>query len=156
MRYLFLFVFIFISSSSFCFGEAAFHRKLAMIEQSEFIAIVDISKVEPAKEKRNGWIYSEVALATVEETIKGSLPKNVKLYGGENFICAQVRYKPGRYLVFLRRDKELLSGVNWHLGVRAIKENKVDWFVDDKKLELKESPLPVVLTEIKKLVSAKK
>ncbi len=155
MRYLFL-VFLFVSAPSFCFGKAAFYGKLAMIEQAEFIVIVDISKVEPTKEKRNGWTYSEVALATVEETIKGSLPKNVKLYGGENFICAQVRYKPGRYLVFLRRDEELLRGVNWHLGVRAIKENKVDWFVDDKKLELKESLLPDVLTEIKKLVSKKK
>ncbi|MGI8965269.1 MAG: hypothetical protein ACR2H1_04175 [Limisphaerales bacterium] len=127
-----------------------------MIKQAEIIAVVNISRVEPTKEKRSGWTYSEAALATVEQTVKGSLPKDVRLYGGEDFICAQVHYQPGRCLVFLRRDKELLAGVNWHLGVRAIKEDKIEWFADDKKLELKEILLSEVLTEIKKLVSEKK
>lgn len=138
------------------FAKAAFWRKTEMIKRAEIIAIVTITKVEPAKEKRKGWTYSEAATATVERVLKGKLDPKVMLHGGENFICAQVRYQPGRHLVFLRHDQDLLVGENWHLGVRPITGSEVEWFVNDTSLELKKSPLDTVLREIETSVSGRK
>jgi len=130
------------------FAKAAYWGKVHMIEHAEFIAVVTITKVEPAKEKRTGWTYSKAATVTVEQVIKGKLAKKVVLHGGEDFICAQVHYQPGRHLVFLRRDGDLLVGENWHLGVREIKDDSLDWFTDDKSLKLKRTSLAEVLSEI--------
>lgn len=140
------------------FGKAAYYGKTNMVKSAEVIAVVTISKVEPAntKTKRNGWTYSEAATAKVEQVLKGSLPKDVVLHGGEDFICAQVRYKPGRHIVFLRHDKDLLVGANWHLGVREIKGDQVEWFKDDTSLELKSARLETVLKEIESLVKRDK
>jgi hypothetical protein len=129
-------------------AKAAYWGKTEMIRRSEIIAIVNISVVEPTSIKGKGWTYSEVASATVERVLKGKLPEEVKLYGGENFICAQVRYKPGRHLVFLRKDENLLTGVNWHLGVRKIEKEDVQWLVDGRLFEFKSTPLSDVLAEI--------
>lgn len=134
------------------FGKAAYWGKTEMINRSEIIAVVTILKVEPTKKKRDGWTYSEAASAKVEQVLKGDLPPKVVLYGGEDFICAQVHYKPGRHLVFLRHDKDLIIGVNWHLGVREIKNGKLEWFIDDKSLELKSAALSNVLAEVSSLV----
>src|SRR5687768_4422391 len=72
-----------------------------MIERAEVIAIVDIARVELTKTKSKLFDYSEIAHATVHQTLKGTLPQAVKLYGGESFVCAQVHFARGRYLVFL-------------------------------------------------------
>jgi hypothetical protein len=129
-------------------AKAAFWRKTEMIKRAEIIAVVTITKVEPAKEKRAGWTYNEAATATVEQVLKGKLNTKVVLHGGEGFICAQVHYQPGRQLVFLRHDQDLLVGENWHLGIRTITGNEVDWFVNDTSLELKKTPLDTVMREI--------
>ena len=134
------------------FGKAAYHGKTEMVISAEAIAVVTISKVEPAKAKRKSWTYSEAATAKVEQVLKGSLARQIVLHGGEDFICAQVRYNPGRYIVFLRHDEDLLVGENWHLGVREIKNDTVEWFKDDKSLELKSARLEEVLKEITSLV----
>jgi hypothetical protein len=138
------------------FGKAAYHGKTNMVSSAEVIAVVTISKVESTTAKRKGWTYSEAATAKVEQVLKGSLPRQVVLYGGENFICAQVRYKPGRYIVFLRHDEDLLVGENWHLGVREIKDDNVEWFKDDASLDLKSTKVDEVLKEIAALVKPDK
>ena len=124
-----------------------------MIKNAEIIALVDVSSVESTETKGKGWTYGEVATAKVERVLKGELPKEVKLYGKENFICAQVRYKPGKCHVFLRRDQDLLVGVNWHLGVRPISGDKIEWFSNDQSLfEMKNQDLATVLAEVEEAV----
>src|SRR4051812_28988739 len=81
------------------FGKAAYYGKREMIKQAEIIAIVNVSKVEPTTVKGKGWTYREVANIKVEKVLKGKLSETASLYGGENFICAQVHYQPGRQLV---------------------------------------------------------
>jgi hypothetical protein len=130
------------------FAKAAYWGKTEMIQRSEIVAIVNISSVESTRTKGKGWTYSEMASATVERVLKGKLPEEVKLYGGENFICAQVRYKPGRHLVFLRHDETLLTGVNWHFGVRKIENDELEWFADERPFQMKPAKLRDVLAEI--------
>ncbi|MDB6124142.1 MAG: hypothetical protein JWQ71_3135 [Pedosphaera sp.] len=137
------------------FSKTAYYGKRDMIKQSEIIAIVNVSKVEPTATKRAGWTYHEVATVKVEKVLKGKLSETAALYGGENFICAQVHYKPGRQIVFLRHDKDLLTGVNWHLGVHPITGEKTEWFIDDRQLELKPTPVSEVLDEIARIVHEK-
>jgi hypothetical protein len=137
------------------FSKAAYYGKREMIKQAEIIAIVNVSKIESAAAKGKGWTYGEVATARVEKVLKGKLPETALLYGKENFICAQVHYQPGRQIVFLRHDKDLLTGVNWHLGVRPIKNEQVDWFIDDKQLNLNSAPASEVLQEIETIIQEK-
>lgn len=131
------------------FAKACFSSEDEMIERAEVIAIVDISRVEKTEAQGKDWKYSEVARATVQQTLKGKLSQAVDLHGGENFICAQVHFAPGRHLVFLRCDGEFLVGCNWHLGVRLIKDTQVEWFVAGDRGKLSWQPLDAVLERIK-------
>jgi hypothetical protein len=85
------------------FAKAYYATEDEMIERAEVIAIVNVARVENAETKAEPFNYSEIAHATVEQTLKATLPQTVKLHGGESFICAQVHFTPGRHLVFLRR-----------------------------------------------------
>ena len=131
------------------FAKAYYATEDEMIERAEAIAIVDISRVESAETKAEPFNYSEIAHATVKQTLKGTLPQTVKLYGGESFICAQVHFAPGRYLVFLSRDHDFLVGCNWHLSVRPIKDTQVEWYVPGERLKLSWQQLDTVLGRIK-------
>jgi hypothetical protein len=130
------------------YGKAGYEDKAEMLKQAEIIALVDITKVESAKAKGKTWTYSEVASAKAERVLKGKLPNEVKLYGRENFICAQVRYQPGKFLVFLRHDEDMLVGVNWHLGVRPVSGETVEWLSGDDRFATKVESLATVLQEI--------
>ena len=120
-----------------------------MIERAEAIAIVDISRVEIAETKGKPFHYRQNAHATVQQTLKGTLPQAVKFYGGDSFICAQIYFAPGRHLVFLTRDGELLVGCNWYFSVRPIKGTQVEWYVQGERLKLSWQPLDMVLGRIK-------
>ena len=137
-------------------AKAAYAAEEQMIERAEVIAIVNVARVEKAETKGTHWTYSEIAHATVEQTLKGTLPQTVKLYGGEDFICAQVHFAVGRYIVFLRRDGELLVGCNWHLSVRPIKDKQAEWYVAGEHMTLSWQPLDAVLERIKKQPSKPK
>ena len=130
-------------------AKAAYAAEEEMIERAEAIAIVNVTRVEKTETKGKHWIYSEIAHATVEQTLKGTLPQTVKLYGGEDFICAQVHFAAGRYFVFLRRDGELLVGCNWHLSVRPIKDGQAEWYAVGEHMTLSWQPLNAVLGRIK-------
>lgn len=135
------------------FGRAAYASKTKAIQQAEIIAIVEITKVAPTKTKGKGWTYSEVADAKTERVLKGVLDPEVKLYGGENFICAQVRFEPQRFIVFLNKDGELITGANWHLSTMAITGDEAEWFEDDQSIRLVKTPLKDVLTEIESILA---
>jgi hypothetical protein len=135
-----------------CQARAAFKSKVQMIETAEVIAVVEITNSEKVSVKGAHWTYSQKATASVESVVKGSLPGNVFLYGDENFRCARCRFNKGRYLVFLHRDGELLTGNNWHLSVRKItgtSQQTVEWFDNENKDAL----LSDVLSEISAQVS---
>ncbi len=131
------------------FAKAYYAPLNEMIRYSEFIAIVEISRVEKTATKSKPFDYSEIAHATVQKNIKGILPKSIKLHGGESFICAQVHYNVGRYLVFLKRDEGLLVGCNWHLSVRPITNQQIEWYGPDHVLDLSWQPMDAVLELIK-------
>lgn len=145
--------FLCVGAAPGAFAKAAFAGEEQMIERAEIIAIVNVTSVEKAETKGEHWTYSEVADATVETTLKGKLEKTVKLHGGEDFICAQVHFKEGRHIVFLRRDGKLLVGCNWHLGVRPIKDKQAEWYVAGEHMALAWQPLDAVLERIRKFIA---
>ena len=130
-------------------AKAYYAPKAEMIQRSEVIALVQISKVEKAETKGKVWTYHQKATARVEQVLKGKVPEEIALYGEEDFICARCRFAPGRYLLFLKRDGDLLTGANWHLSIRPVKGNQVEWYADDRGLDLKPAPLAGVLKEIR-------
>lgn len=145
-----------ISSAPDLLAKAYFAGAQEMVQGSVAIAILDISKVEAVEAKGDHWTYRERAHATVDRTLKGSLPQRVQLFGNETFICAQVRFQPGRYLVFLRKDGEKLVGANWHLSVRPIKDDQVEWYSGKQRLDLSWQPLSAVGEQVSELIKQSK
>jgi hypothetical protein len=131
------------------FAKVAYATEDEMIRRAEIIAIVDISHVERAKTKSWPFDYNEIAYATVQQTLKGTLPPTVKLYGGESFPCARVHFAAGRYLVFLLRHQDLLVPCNGYFGVRPINGTQVEWWVAGERLRLSFQPLDTVLQRVK-------
>src|SRR6185503_19814207 len=105
---LYLFLFFCLAYQTNAFSKAYFAPKDEIIERADIIAIVYITKTEKAAQKGHSWTYSKKATGQVLEVIKGNLPKKVDLYGGEDFICAQNNFIEGKFLMFLRFDKDLL------------------------------------------------
>jgi len=150
--------------ASIAHAKAAFAAKAEMVQRSAAIAVVNITRVDPAAVKGQHWTYRQLATARVESVLKGDLRAGdpISLHGEEDFICAQCRFAPGRYLVFLNQDSGLWVGSNWHLSVRPINtdakgEQTVEWYADDKRtLELKSQPLADVLADVRTLLAAAK
>ena len=140
-----------------CVAKAYYAGKKEMIQKAEYIALVEITKVEEASKKGKTWTYRQKATATVKCSLKGDLKGDIEIYGMENFICAQCKYETGKYIVFLRKDGEIRVGSNWHLGIRPVKGDKVQWFADDKTRQaMDEKPLDDVLKEIEGVVKEQK
>jgi hypothetical protein len=137
-------------------GKARYAGKAEMIRESEAVAVVDISGVEEAEVKGEHWTYRQKAAAKVESVLKGELPEELELHGGEDFICARCEFAPGRYLVFLKRDGNLWAGSNWHLSARKVSGETVDWYADDTGIETKPAPLADVLAEVRELIAEPK
>lgn len=152
-----------------------FLSKEEMIQQAPYIAIVRIGNVEYRDEPIEGsWKYHQHATATVEKSIKGLLPHQFDLYGGEECARALTAWRPGRFLVFLKVEREklpphasklpdpLFVGVNWHLSLWPIKGDSIKWYSDKQSRELLEfphtdwQPLKPVFSEIKTLLVPKK
>lgn len=138
-------------------AKAAFKDKKQMIETAQVIDIVEITSIEKASVKGNPWTYQQKASAKVEKVLKGKLPDKVSLYGDETFICARCHFEKGRYLVFLDRDRELLTGNNWQLSARKITDDnkanntekaQVEWFDAKNIFERPKAPLNQALKEI--------
>jgi hypothetical protein len=142
-------------------AKAAYAGKAEMVRRSDAVAVVEVLRVEQAEVKGRYWTYSQRAVARVRKTLKGDLPatgKEVALFGGEDFICARCNFQPGKYVVFLQKDGGLWTGSNWHLSVRPVATDKdgkewVDWYANDKSIELKATPLPDVLADVQKTIA---
>ena len=144
---------MFMALTATAHAKAYFAPKAEMIDRAEAIAIAQISGVTDVEEDGDHWTYRQKAEARVEQVLKGKLPLDITLHGNETFICAQMRLAPGRYLIFLRHDRKLWVGANWHLSLRPITDRTVEWYADDKGIELKPVPLSEVLQEIQKLLT---
>ena len=147
------------STESIPAGEsAAYAGKVEMIQKADVIVVVNITKVEDVEKKpESGWTYRQKATAQIEQCLKGGLTGQMEIYGMENFICARCEYKVGRYLLFLRKGSvDFWHGVNWHLGIRPVVEDKVEWFRDDKtRFEMTRQPLSDVIKEIQAVIKLK-
>lgn len=125
-------------------AKAAFQSKEGMIKSADVIALVNIVKVEKVKTPGKPFDYGQKAIAEPIKILKGSLQKNAVLLGDENFICAQVKFKPGRALVFLKKHTGFYTGNNWGLSVRPAtgvgQAERIDWF--DGKNGFSVSPQP--------------
>jgi len=133
-------------------AKAYFAGKSEMVQNSEIIAVVSIKTVEKTKQKSTNWTYSEKARATVDTVLKGKPGRELEIYGGEDFICARCSLKNGKALVFLNHNGDLLTGSNWHLSIRPIEKNTLEWFDGENFQPLKTTPLPVVLDQIKSML----
>lgn len=149
-------------------AKAAFAGKTEMVDRSAVVAVVDITAVETVSVKGEHWTYQQRAKAVVKQALKGPLVAGaeITLHGDEDFICARCHFTPGRSLVFLTVDKsadgsKLWIGSNWHLSIRPItadpdKGDRVEWYKDDRNIELAPAPLGDVLAEIGRLVNQQK
>ena len=135
-------------------AEARYADKVEMIREAEIIAVVDITRVRFLARKGREWRRRQAAEATVEKVLKGRLPEQVTLSGNEDFICARTLFKPGRHLVFLRRDGDLLWSSNWQLGVRPITGDTVEWVGEQNVFNTVKAPLAEVTARIKRELQA--
>ena len=149
MKVISIILFSILLSLATSHAKARYAGKKDMIQEAECIAIVSITKVEKEDKKGTGWTYRQKASATVQQCLKGDAKGEITLYGLEDFICAQCKFAKGRFIVFLRKDGALWVGSNWQLGIRPIREGKVQWFKDDQSLfEMEDVPLDQVIAQI--------
>ncbi len=139
-----------------CFALARYAGKKDMIREAQVIAMVNITNVQEVNTKGKRWTYQQKALATVERCLKGNAEKEIEIYGMEEFVCARCRYEKGRFILFLRSDGTLWAGSNWHLGIRPITKDRIEWFNDENCFEMKEVPLADVISEINAIVEEQK
>ncbi len=146
-----------IGFASPSFAKAYYAPKKEMIQKAECIVIVEVTKVEKSEKKGKLWIYSQKASAIVKQCLKGDAKGEIEIYGMENFKCAQCHYKKGTFILFLRKEEGFWVGSNWHLGIRPITKDNVQWFKDDEaRFEMKPTPLDDVIKEIDAVVTEQK
>jgi hypothetical protein len=132
-------------------AKAYFQTKAEMIQQADVIAIITITAVKPSEAKGTSWTYRKSGEARVETVYKGDIPKAFTIHGEETFICASCPISEGRFLAFLKKDGDLWRGSNWHLSLRPIRGENVEWYGnDDNRYEMKPAPLQTVLDEVKR------
>jgi hypothetical protein len=151
------------ASSWSVFGKAYFFSRTELIQKAMAIAIVEIEEPEPAKPIGNDkqdpfaedgatgktWVYGQQAKVRVQKVLKGDLPKEFTLYGQESFICAQCALTKGRFLAFLTKDGDMWVGANWHLSLRPIQNEQVEWYVtDEQRYPLKFQRFDDVVAEV--------
>jgi hypothetical protein len=128
--------------------------KREMIGRAEVVALVEVTRVEPLPFSTELGPYTQRAEAVVEHAYKGVVPHDIILWGVRT-PEAEIRFAPGRYLVFLRRDGEKLLGVNWHLSARPVEGGWVEWYAGDRWYKMKRARLKSVLEEIKSIIASK-
>ncbi len=130
-----------------------FPSEEAMIDRSPIIAVVNVQRTENTLTKASPYNYTQISDARVEKTLKGDLPQTVKLYGGETLLNVAVQFPPGRYIVFLRKNGELVAGAQRSMSARPIRDSQVLWHVPGKPRTLSWQPLDAVLTRIQERIS---
>lgn len=154
-------------TAALCHGKAYFFTRTELVQKSTAIAIVELAEPEGAA-LANGekdpfsntvpgehWAYSQQAKVKVVEIIKGDLPREIVMHGGESFICAQCHLSKGRFLAFLKRDKDLWVGSNWHLSLRPVKDGKIEWYIaEEQRAPMSDQPQAEVIAQVRALAAA--
>ncbi len=146
------------------FGAAVFFKKADMVRNAVAIAIIEMEEprkvpgMDPFSKPKREDFYSQAAKVKVIETLKGTLPDSLVMYGGEHFICAQCTLKKGRYIAFFKRDGELWAGANWQNSLRPVTGGKVDWWKDSANpmniMEMAPKPVNEAIAEVRKILNA--
>lgn len=117
-------------------AKARFMRLAEVTARADLIALITVSKSQPASAKPTGafWRYAQRNVFRVDRVIKRAphfalKRKNQVLWARKGFICARASYAAGGYLVFLTR----LPGGNWvtlnhHMGALRISGSRVPGF----------------------------
>lgn len=123
-----------------------------MIGNAEFIAVVDVPSVEKKDTASGNFVYTEWALAKIEQTIKGS-EKRVELVGNRKTkVCApDCTLEPGRQLIFIRKLPDCkYTSANSGIGLIPIRNNQVSWFTDLTNLNNRvDVPLAKAIADIR-------
>ena len=92
------------------FAKAHYAGEVEMIQSSEVIAIVNVTRVEQTNTAGRVWTYGQRAHATVEKTIKGELPRG-------NYIVRRgiIHLRPGS---FQARTSSVVSAARWEVARR--------------------------------------
>jgi len=135
------------------FGRVMRLKPSDMIAESQLIALVEIASVGEAMTQGKSWTFSRVADAQVKRVIKGDCAHALRIYGGEDFPCAQTELGKGLFLVFLKRDGRFWTGANFERSLCPVADNVVDWY-DDKYMPQKVS-LPELIGRIEAQQAAK-
>lgn len=142
-----------MNSSQSVEAKAAYASKNDMIRNADVIAVVQIKSLDNTEKRGSHWTFHQVSDAEILTPIKGVSEKEIKLYGGEDFVCAQCHFLPGKNLVFLNKDIGLYSGTNWHLSCIPIKDDgKMEWIEDNNRQPTVRKNLNEVISEIKKVL----
>ncbi len=156
MKKIIVIIILLILLPTILFAKAYFAGKREMVEKAEVIAIIEIVNTEGVEKKGQHWTYRQKVIGAVEKTLKGNIQDDIIIYGMENFICAQCRFEKGRFLLFLQKDNGFWIGSNWHLGIRQIKDGKIDWFKhDESPFDMEEKSVQEVTQEIENILKKK-
>lgn len=147
---------VLFTTNQFALAKAYFSTLKEMVEKSDSIAIANLGPVKEINDKGKTFDYSKEVQATVLETFKGSLPKQIVIKGGENFICAQVRLIEGKCLLFLSKESDYFKGANWQNSCTLIKGNKVHWYKNvEERFPQEDVELEKAIKDVKSLVGGK-
>ena len=134
-------------------AKARFLGMTELVETADVIAVVEVTETREVEQVGEHWTYRQEADVTRVKMIKGRLPAFFRIHAQKDFICARASYEPGRYLVFLRAEKDLYTPVNHHLGALQIDEDQVSWYADREKVwDRTSQPLDHVVEEISTLL----
>ena len=119
-------------------GKAAFFSPAELARKADAIALVDLDEPEAVAASdpsetpsSSAGYYRKKAQARVVERIRGDIPDRFLIYGDEAFICAQCTLSKGRFLAFLTKKGDFWVGTNWHLSLRPIKGDQIEWIATD-------------------------
>jgi hypothetical protein len=137
------------------FAKAYFQTETELVTQATAIAVIEIAEPKLTEQKGTDWTYRQTATAKVLNRIKGNLPDDITVFGDETFICAQCHLVAGRYLAFLRLDGELWVGVNWHLSLRPVKADLIEWYATpEQRFPMTFQPTDSVLKRVRHIIAA--
>jgi len=117
-----------------------------LVERSDLVVVVDVVEVQAPTEKERVASFESIRV------LKGSLQQGHQLYRGNRRICAGPNYRPGRYLLFLGQEGGDFVAAHHAYSVFEVKNNKLDWFVEENSPQRRESTLEKAEADIEEVL----
>ncbi len=116
------------------------------VEACVYADLVVIATVSPSKDVpvdgpfgESSWHnfgFTEFAEAEISQTLLGTAPKSLLIYGGKMFGGTDFRMEEGRYLILLMKVKDgAYRAVDWHYSFAPLKNEKVGWLVEKSPIK---------------------